>query len=60
MTTLKEFWYGLEMKYKTEDACLKKFVVAMFLDYKMVDIKTVGSKVHELQLIFMISLLKIW
>ena len=30
---------------------LEKFVVANFLDYKIVDSKTVGSKVQELQLI---------
>ena len=42
-------WDTLEKKYKTEDACLKKFVVAKFLDYKMVDCKTVGSQVHEIQ-----------
>lgn len=42
----------LRKKYKTEDACLKKFVVAKFLDYKMIDIKTVGTQVQEVQLIF--------
>jgi len=52
MTTSKELWDSLEKKYKTEDACLKKFVVAKFLDYKMSDNKTVGSQVQELQLIF--------
>ncbi|XP_069146560.1 uncharacterized protein [Solanum lycopersicum] len=51
ITTLKELLDALEKKYKTEDACLKKFVVAKFLDYKMVDSKTVGSQVQELQLI---------
>ncbi|XP_055803610.1 uncharacterized protein LOC129872713 [Solanum dulcamara] len=38
-------------KYKTEDAGLKKFVAAKFLDYKMVDSKTVMSQVQELQVI---------
>ncbi|XP_070007753.1 uncharacterized protein [Nicotiana sylvestris] len=52
MNTSKELWDALEMKYKTEDACLKKFVVAKFLDYKMIDIKTVVTQVQELQLIF--------
>ncbi|XP_059310310.1 uncharacterized protein LOC132061531 [Lycium ferocissimum] len=50
--TSKELWSALEKKYKTEDACLKKFVVAKFLDYKMVDGKTLGTQVQELQLIF--------
>ncbi|GJU83143.1 hypothetical protein Tco_1285508 [Tanacetum coccineum] len=35
----KELWESLERKYKTEDAGTKKFVVARFLDYKMVDFK---------------------
>ena len=52
MTTSKELWDALEKKYKTEDACLKKFMVTKFLDYKMSDSKTVGSQVQELQLIF--------
>ncbi|WMV56340.1 hypothetical protein MTR67_049725 [Solanum verrucosum] len=52
MTTSKELWDALEKKYKTEDACLKNFVVAKFLDYKISDSKTVGSQVQELQFIF--------
>ena len=51
ITTSKELWDVLEKKYKTEDACLKKFVVVKFLNYKVVDSKTVGSQVQELQLI---------
>ncbi|XP_070055232.1 uncharacterized protein [Nicotiana tomentosiformis] len=52
MNTSKEIWDALEKQYKTEDACLKMFVVAMFLDYKMIDNKIVGTQVQELQLIF--------
>ncbi|XP_070026043.1 uncharacterized protein [Nicotiana sylvestris] len=52
MNTSKELWDALEKKYKTEDTCLKKFVVAKFVDYKMIDSKTVGTQVRELQLIF--------
>ena len=36
---------------KTEDDGAKKFVVGRFLDYKMVDSKTVVSQVQELQVI---------
>ncbi|GJQ91822.1 retrovirus-related pol polyprotein from transposon TNT 1-94 [Tanacetum coccineum] len=43
-TTAKELWESLERKYKTEDAGTKKFVVARFLDYKMVDSKSVSSQ----------------
>ncbi|XP_055824810.1 uncharacterized protein LOC129893325 [Solanum dulcamara] len=49
--TSKELWYALEKKYETEDAGLKKFVAATFLDYKMVDSKIVMSQIQELQVI---------
>ncbi|KAK3028600.1 hypothetical protein RJ639_039943 [Escallonia herrerae] len=39
------------LKYKTEDAGSKKFVVGKFLDFKMMDSKTVISQVQEFQLI---------
>ncbi|GJR38873.1 pol polyprotein [Tanacetum coccineum] len=42
---------SLERKYKTEDAGTKKFVVARFLDYKMVDSKSVVSQVQDLQVL---------
>nr|GEU48642.1 hypothetical protein [Tanacetum cinerariifolium] len=51
-TTAKELWESLECKYKTEDAGTKKFVVARFLDYKMVDSKNVISQVQDLQVDF--------
>ncbi|PHT32276.1 hypothetical protein CQW23_28613 [Capsicum baccatum] len=35
--TSKELWGALERKYKTEDAGIKKFLVARFLDFKMID-----------------------
>nr|GEV49734.1 uncharacterized protein [Tanacetum cinerariifolium] len=50
-TTAKELWESLERKYKTEDASTKKFVVARFLDYKMVDSKNVISQVQGLQVL---------
>ncbi|XP_076929525.1 uncharacterized protein LOC143593962 [Bidens hawaiensis] len=49
--TAKELWESLDKKYKTEDVGTKKFVVTRFLDYKMVDSKTVISQVQELQVI---------
>ncbi|KAL2542570.1 zinc knuckle (CCHC-type) family protein [Abeliophyllum distichum] len=48
MKTAKELWESLDQKYKTEDAEAKKFIVGCFLDYKMVDSKTVISQVQEL------------
>ncbi|XP_021991764.1 uncharacterized protein LOC110888547 [Helianthus annuus] len=49
--TAKELWESLDRKYKTEDAGTKKFVVAKFLDFKMIDSKTVMSQVQELRVI---------
>ncbi|GJV10220.1 hypothetical protein Tco_1351761 [Tanacetum coccineum] len=48
--TTKELWESLEHKYKTGGVGTKKFVVAHFLDYKMVDSKNVISQVQDLQL----------
>ena len=49
--TVRELWESLDKKYKTEDVGLKKFVVGKFLDYKMLDTKTVISQVQDLQVI---------
>ncbi|KAL2526336.1 Retrovirus-related Pol polyprotein from transposon TNT 1-94 [Abeliophyllum distichum] len=49
--TAKELWESLDKKYKIEDAGAKKFLVGRFLEYKMVDSKSVISQVQELQVI---------
>ena len=49
--TARELWESLDRKYKTVDAGMKKFIVARFLDYKMVDSKTIISQVQDLQVI---------
>ncbi|PHT37341.1 hypothetical protein CQW23_25041 [Capsicum baccatum] len=49
--TSKERWGALERKYKMEDAGIKKFLFARFLDFKMIDSKSVVSQVQELQVI---------
>ena len=51
--TSKEFCDALGKKYMIEDACLKKFVVAMFLDYKMVDSKLLDHKCKKFKLFSM-------
>ncbi|XP_023753135.1 uncharacterized protein LOC111901498 [Lactuca sativa] len=51
VATAKELWESLERKYKTKDAGTKKHVVAKFLEYKMIDSKSVMSKVQDLQVI---------
>ncbi|GMY06493.1 Retrovirus-related Pol polyprotein from transposon TNT 1-94 [Fagus crenata] len=47
----RELWDSLDKKNRTEDAGTKKFIVGRFLDYKMLDSKTVIIQVQELQLI---------
>ena len=47
----KEPWESLEKKYKMEDASAKKFIVGKFLEFSMVDSKTVMSQVNEYQMI---------
>ncbi|GJS42867.1 retrovirus-related pol polyprotein from transposon TNT 1-94 [Tanacetum coccineum] len=50
-TTAKELWESLERKCKTEDVGTKKFMVACFLNYKMVDSKNVITQVQDLQVL---------
>ncbi|GJX85415.1 hypothetical protein Tco_0336189 [Tanacetum coccineum] len=47
----KDIWESLKCKYKTEDDCTKKFIVARFLDYKMVNSKNVISQIQDLQVL---------
>ncbi|KAF3642869.1 putative agglutinin-2-like [Capsicum annuum] len=49
--TAKELWGALERKYKTVDTGTKKFFVARFLEYKMIDRKSIVTQVQELQVI---------
>ncbi|KAF3615265.1 putative phosphoserine aminotransferase, chloroplastic-like [Capsicum annuum] len=49
--TSKELWGALEQKYNTEDAGIKKFLIARFLDFKIIDSKCVVSQVQELRVI---------
>ncbi|XP_074576191.1 uncharacterized protein LOC141832616 [Curcuma longa] len=51
MEMTKSLWESLEKKYKIESAGLKKFIVGQFLDFKMVDSKSVTSQVQDMQLI---------
>ncbi|KAH1032296.1 hypothetical protein J1N35_044470 [Gossypium stocksii] len=42
--TTKELWISLDHKYKTEDADAKKFLVAKFLNFVMIDSKLVVNQ----------------
>ena len=47
----KELLESINQKYKTENVEAQKFIVGYFLDYEMVDSKTMVSQVQELQVI---------
>ena len=49
--TAKSLWTALANKYKTQNVSLTKFIIDKFMDYKMVDSKSVTAQVQELQLI---------
>ncbi|PKI46340.1 hypothetical protein CRG98_033235 [Punica granatum] len=49
--TTNELCESLDCKYKSDDAGAKKFLVGRFLDFKMVDSRTVMSQVHEFQVL---------
>ena len=51
MKTTKELWESLDRKYEFEDVGAKKFLFDGFLDFKMVDYKTLINQVQEIQLI---------
>jgi hypothetical protein len=50
-TYAKELWESLDKKYKIEGVGVKTFMVGCFMNFTMVDPKTPGSQVQELQLI---------
>ena len=46
MKTAKELGESLDQKYKYEDVGAKKFLVRLFLNFKMMDFKIVVSQVQ--------------
>ncbi|GAA0143118.1 hypothetical protein LIER_03875 [Lithospermum erythrorhizon] len=52
LNTAKAVWDALEYKYKTQDVGPKKFIVVRFLDFKMVDGKSLCNQVQELEVMF--------
>ncbi|XP_026410314.1 uncharacterized protein LOC113305508 [Papaver somniferum] len=49
--TGKELWTALKKKYKISDASNKKFLICNFMDWKMVDSKSIIAQVSDLFLI---------
>ena len=50
-SSVNELWESLYQKNKTKNVGAKKFIMDLFLDFKMVYSKTVASQVQELQVI---------
>ena len=48
LKTSKELWNALENKYKAEDACFKRFDIAIVFDYMSKNNEMVWSQVQEL------------
>ncbi|XP_020266922.1 uncharacterized protein LOC109842457 [Asparagus officinalis] len=56
----RKIWNALEFKYKAEEEGTNKYLIAKYLEYKMVDDKSVLEQVHELEvLVNKIHVLKI-
>lgn len=51
METPKEIWNALEYKYKTEKEGTDKFLILKYLEFTMVDTKSVLDQIHELQVL---------
>ncbi|XP_042035004.1 putative receptor-like protein kinase At3g47110 [Salvia splendens] len=51
VNTSRQVWENLERKYRSDNAGNKKFVIAKFLDYKMVDTRPVIEQVQVFQMI---------
>ena len=46
---VKELWDALHAKYLTDDATSKKFLISQFMNYRMIDNKSVINQLHEIQ-----------
>ncbi|XP_057500870.1 uncharacterized protein LOC130784893 [Actinidia eriantha] len=47
----KELWESLDRKYKIEGGSSKKFIVGQFLDYVMLDTRSMTAQFQELQIL---------
>ncbi|KAK1398893.1 hypothetical protein POM88_008756 [Heracleum sosnowskyi] len=51
MKTTKEIWEALQFKYQVEEEGTNRFLIAKYLNFKMVDTKPLLVQVHELHVI---------
>ena len=49
MKSPKEIWNALECKYKTKKEVKDKFMILKYLEFNMIDTKSVLDQIHELQ-----------
>ncbi|KAI3496568.1 hypothetical protein L1887_38933 [Cichorium endivia] len=47
----RELWKALELKYKTHEEGTNKYLVSKYLEYQMVDDRSIMEQVHELQVL---------
>ena len=56
----RELWEALDFKYKAEEQGINKYLIDQYLEFKMVDNKSIMDQIHELQVIVnKLSILKI-
>ena len=48
---LTEIWNALEYKNKSKKECMDKFLILKYLEFSMVDSKSVLDQIHEIQVI---------
>ncbi|KAI3815113.1 hypothetical protein L1987_14769 [Smallanthus sonchifolius] len=51
VTSARELWKALELKYKAHEEGTNKYLIAKYLDFQMVDDKLILEQVHELQVL---------
>ncbi|GJU78150.1 copia-like retrotransposon [Tanacetum coccineum] len=51
VTNPRELWSALEFKYKTHEQGTNKYLVSKYLEFVMVEGKTIMEQVHELQVL---------
>ncbi|KAI3767273.1 hypothetical protein L2E82_17365 [Cichorium intybus] len=51
ITDPRELWKALELKYKAHEEGTNKYLVSKYLEYQMVDDRSIMEQVHELQVL---------
>lgn len=51
ITDPRELWKALELKYKAHEEGTNKYLVSKYLEYQMVDDRSIMEQVHKLQVL---------